>query len=303
MLGWGKGPVDMVLPTLRIPQLLLFVEAASLLQDSSQLLLQAGQATADLPELIAEARGRAEAQLQSLGIPAELRAQVRGILRLTPPPQVLAYLRDLLDRGSGPDLEAFLTQTGSEFTLLRFPPLLLGAVALQLLLERLDFSPEEKTVLQAQRDQWEQALAELAAHHKVSPEPLRAAAETALQAASAEELLQLGQDLFQDLQDLAGAGPGPEAEPQVELAGPLVLLMVADHLLAQTEYPLTPDQRLDLQTNRAEAESRLLAMQKLGHLENLAEQRAYIQAWIAQSSVPELLQALDRWFTPSEADS
>jgi hypothetical protein len=293
----------MVLPTLRIPQLLLFVEAASLLQDTSQVLLQAGQATADLPEVIAEAQARAEAQLQTLGIPAELRAQARGILRLTSPPQVLAYLQDLLDRGSGPDLEAFLEQAGSGSTLLRFPPLLVGAVALQVLLERLDFSPQEKAVLQAQRDQWEQALAELATHHKVSPEPLRAAAETVLRAASAEELLQLGQDLFQDLQDLAGADSEPEAESQVELAGPLVFLMVADHLLAQTEYPLTPEQRLDLQTNRAAAESRLLAMQKLGRLENLAEQRAYIRSWINQTSVPDLLRALDRFFAASEPNA
>jgi hypothetical protein len=293
----------MVLPTLRIPQLLLFVEAASLLQDTSQVLLQAGQATADLPEVIAEAQARAEAQLQTLGIPAELRAQARGILRLTSPPQVLAYLQDLLDRGSGLDLEAFLEQAGSGSTLLRFPPLLVGAVALQVLLERLDFSPQEKAVLQAQRDQWEQALAELAARHKVSPEPLRAAAETALRAASAEELLQLGQDLFQDLQDLAGADSEPEAESQVELAGPLVFLMVADHLLAQTEHPLTPEQRLDLQINRAEAESRLLAMQKLGRLENLAEQRAYIRSWINQTSVPDLLRALDRFFAASEPNA
>ncbi|MFS8925318.1 hypothetical protein NW863_12725 [Synechococcus sp. B60.1] len=295
----------MVLPTLRIPQLLLFVEAASLLQDSSQALLQAGQATADLPEVIAEARGRAEAQLQSLGIPAELRAQVRGILRLTSLPQVLAYLQDLLDAGSGPDLEAFLNQAGSASTLLRFPPLLLGAVTLQVLLERLDFSPAEQAVLQAQRAQWEQALAELATSHGVSLEPLRAVAERALQAVSTEELLQLGQDLAQDLEDWGALGATEvegETEPQVELAGPLVFLMVADHLLAQTEYPLTPDQRLDLQTNRAEAESRLAAMQKLGRLENLAEQRAYIQAWIAQTAVPDLLQALDRWFTPSEVD-
>ncbi len=293
----------MVLPTLRIPQLLLFVEAAGLLRDSSQALLQAGQATADLPELIAEAQAQAEAQLQTLGIPAELRAQARGILRLTSPPQVLAYLQDLLDRGSGPDLEAFLEQAGSDSTLLRFPPLLVGAVALQVLLERLDFSPQERAVLQAQQDQWEQALAELATSHGVSPEPLRAAAETALRAASAEELLQLGQDLFQDLQDLAGADSEPEAESQVELAGPLLLMMVADHLLAQTEHPLTSDQRLDLQTNRAEAESRLLAMQKLGRLENLAEQQAYIRSWIDQTSVPDLLRALDRFFAASEPNA
>jgi hypothetical protein len=283
--------------------LLLFVEAASLLQDTSQVLLQAGQATADLPEVIAEAQARAEAQLQTLGIPAELRAQARGILRLTSPPQVLAYLQDLLDRGSGPDLETFLEQAGSGSTLLRFPPLLVGAVALQVLLERLDFSPQEKAVLQAQRDQWEQALAELATHHRVSPEPLRATAETVLRAASAEELLQLGQDLLQDLQDLAAADSEPEAEPQVELAGPLLFMMVADHLLAQTEHPLTPEQRLDLQINRAEAESRLLAMQKLGRLENLAEQRAYIRSWINQTSVPDLLRALDRFFAASEPNA
>lgn len=179
----------------------------------------------------------------------------------------------------------------------------MGAVALQVLLERLDFSPEERAVVQAQRDQWEQALAELAIHHRVSPEPLQAAAETVLRAASAEELLQLGQDLFQDLQDLAVADSEPEAEPQVELAGPLLFMMVADYLLAQTEYPLTPEQRLDLQTNRAEAETRYLAMQKLGRIENLAEQQAYIRSWIDQASVPDLLQALDRLFAASEPNS
>jgi len=299
----------MVWPTLQVPQVLLFVEAASLLRDSSRVLLQAGQATADLPELIAEAQARAEAQVQLLGIPADLRAQVRGILRLTSPQEVLAYLQDLLDRGSGPDLEAFLEQAGSASTVLRFPPLLVGAVALQVLLERLDFSPEERAVVQAQRDQWEQALAELAIHHRVSPEPLRATAETVLRAASAEELLQLGQDLFQDLhlfqdlQDLAVADSEPEAEPQVELAGPLLFMMVADYLLAQTEYPLTPEQRLDLQTNRAAAETRYLAMQKLGRIENLAEQQAYIRSWIDQASVPDLLQALDRFFAASEPNS
>lgn len=296
----------MVWPTLQVPQVLLFVEAASLLQDSSQVLLQAGRATADLPELIAEAQARAEVQVQLLGIPADLRAQVRGILRLTSPQEVLAYLQDLLDRGSGPDLEAFLEQAGSASTVLRFPPLLVGAVALQVLLERLDFSPEERAVVQAQRDQWEQALAELAIHHRVSPEPLRATAETVLRAASAEELLQLGQDLLQDLQDLqdlAAADSEPEAEPQVELAGPLLFMMVADHLLAQTEYPLTPEQRLDLQTNRAAAETRYLAMQKLGRIENLAEQQAYIRSWIDQASVPDLLQALDRFFAASEPNS
>lgn len=296
----------MVWPTLQVPQVLLFVEAASLLQDSSQVLLQAGRATADLPELIAEAQARAEVQVQLLGIPADLRAQVRGILRLTSPQEVLAYLQDLLDRGSGPDLETFLEQAGSASTVLRFPPLLVGAVALQVVLERLDFSPEERAVVQAQRDQWEQALAELAIHHRVSPEPLQAAAETVLRAASAEELLQLGQDLLQDLQDLqdlAVADSEPEAEPQVELAGPLLFMMVADHLLAQTEYPLTPEQRLDLQTNRAEAETRYLAMQKLGRIENLAEQQAYIRSWIDQASVPDLLQALDRFFAASEPNS
>ncbi len=293
----------MVFPTLRVPQLLLFVEAASLLRDSSQELLQAGQVAADLPELIAEAQACAETQLQTLGIPADLRDQVHGILRLTPPQLVLAYLQDLIDRGSGPNMEAFLEQVGSASTLLRFPPTLVGAVALQVLLEQLDFSAEEAALLQANRAQWEQTLAELAAHHRVSPEPLRAAAETALRAASAEELLQLGQDLLQDLQDLAAADSEPEAEPQVELAGPLLFMMVADHLLAQTEHPLTPEQRLDLQTNRAEAESRYLAMQKLGRIENLAEQQAYIRAWIDQTAVPDLLRALDRFFAPSEPNS
>ncbi len=287
----------MVFPTLRVPQLLLFVEAASLLRDSSQVLLQAGQVAADLPELIAEAQARAETQLQPLGIPADLRAQVHGILRLTPPQSVLAYLQDLIDRGSGPDMEAFLEQVGSASTLLRFPPALVGTVALQLLLEQLDFSTEEAAVLQANRAQWEQTLAELATHHAISLEPLRVATETALRAASSEELVQLGQDC-----SMADPEAEAETETQPELAGPLLFMMVADHLLAQTEHPLTPEQRLDLQTNRGQAETRYLAMQKLGRIENLAEQQAYIQSWMDQASVPDLLRALDHFFAVFEVN-
>lgn len=286
----------MVFPTLRVPQLLLFVEAASLLQDTSQVLLQAGQAAADLPELIAEAQARAETQLEPLGIPADLRTQVRSILRLTPPQLVLAYLQDLIDIGSGLDLEAFLAQVGSASTLLRFPPALVGSVALGLLLERLDFSREEAESLQANQAQLEQILAELASRHTIDLEPLRAATETALRPASSEELVQLGQDLW-------AAGPEPEPEPQPELAGPLLFMMVADHLLTQTEYPLTPEQRLDLQTNRGQAEACYQAMEKLGRIENLAQQQAYIQAWIDQTPPTDLLRALDHFFAVLEVNS
>ncbi|MGQ9836924.1 MAG: hypothetical protein ACUVRV_02880 [Cyanobacteriota bacterium] len=291
----------MVFPTLRVPQLLLFVEAASLLQDSSQVLLQAGQAAADLPELIAAAQARAETQLEPLRIPAELRTRVHGILRLTPLQLVLAYLQDLLDIGSGPDLEAFLAQVGSASTLLRFPPALVASVALGLLLERLDFSKEEAELLQANRAQLEQILAELASCHTIDLEPLRAATEIALRPASAQELVQLGEDLLG--QDLWAVDPEPKPEPKLELAGPLLFMMVADHLLAQTEYPLTPEQRLDLQTNRGQAETRYRAMEKLGRIENLAQQQDYIQAWIDQTSPADLLQALDHFFAVLEVSS
>ncbi|MEN9203303.1 MAG: hypothetical protein Q6K80_10475 [Thermostichus sp. DG_1_6_bins_120] len=286
----------MVFPTIRVPQLLLFVEAASMLRDSSQILLQAGQVAADLPELIAAAQARAEDQLESLRIPSDLQAQVYGILRLTPPPLVLAYVQDLIDSGSGPDLEAFLEQVGSASTLLRFPPTLVGLVALGLLLERLDFSPEEAATIQTSRAQLEQTLVELADYHAIDLEPLRAATETVLESVSPEELLQLGQDLW-------AADPEPEPAPQPELAGPLLFMMVADHLLTQTEFVLTPEQRLDLQTNRAQAEARYLAMQKLGRIQNLAEQQAYIQSWIDQNSPADLLQAMDQFFAVLEEDS
>ncbi|MFQ3612172.1 MAG: hypothetical protein SNJ68_00480 [Cyanobacteriota bacterium] len=286
----------MVFPTIRVPQLLLFVEAASLLQDSSQVLLQAGQVAADLPELIAVAQARAETQLEPLGIPADLRAQVHGILWLTPPQSVLAYLQDLIDIGSGPDMETFLEQVGSASTLLRFPPALVGSVALGLLLERLDFSTEEAEVLEANRAQLEQTLAELASRYAIDLEPLRTATEIALQPASPEELVQLGQDLWV-------ADSEPEPDPQPELVGPLLFMMVADHLLAQTESVLTPEQRLDLQTNRGQAETRYLAMEKLGRIENLAEQQAYIQAWIDQTPPADLLRALDQLFAVLEVNS
>ncbi len=277
----------MVFPTLAVPQLLLFVEAADVLLDSSQRLVQAGQAAADIPEWIAAAKARAEAQLQPLEIPAELRAQVHGILRLTPPSLVLAYLQDLLDRGSGPDLEAFLAEAGSASTLLRFPPALVASVALGILLERLDFSEEEAQALQANRRQLEETLAALASHFAIDLEPLRAATERALSSASPAELVQLGEDLeWEDEED----------QPPPQLAGPLVFMMVADHLLAQSELPLTPEQRLDLQINRAQAEARYLTMEQLGYLENVAEQRAYIQAWLERTPVADLLQAVDELF-------
>ncbi|MEN9220834.1 MAG: hypothetical protein Q6M04_00195 [Thermostichus sp. BF3_bins_97] len=286
----------MVFPTIPVPQLLLFVEATSLLRESSQVLLQAGQAAADLPELIAEAQVRAEAKLAPMGIPDPLRAKVHSLLRLTPPELVLAYLQDLIDKGSGLDIEAFLDQVGSESTLLRFPPALVGFVALGLLLEGLDFSAEEAEALQTNRAQLEQTLVALASPHAINLEPLRTATEIALQSASPEELLQLGQDLWT-------AHSEPEPEPQPELAGPLLFMMVVDHLLTQTEHPLTPEQRLDLQTNRGQAETRYLAMQKLGRIENLAEQQAYIQSWIDHTSTPDLLAALDRFFGVLEVNS
>ncbi|MEN9224466.1 MAG: hypothetical protein Q6L60_05980 [Thermostichus sp. HHBFW_bins_43] len=306
----------MVFPTIPVPQLLLFAEATGLLQESSQVLLQAGQAAADLPELIAEAQARAEAKLAPMGIPESLRTQVHGLLRLTPPELVLAYLQDLVDKGSGPDIEAFLDQVGSESTLLRFPPALVGSVTLGLLLETLELTPEESEAFYQNRAQLETTLAELASQHAIALEPLRAATEAALQTASPEELLQLGQDLADG--DACGTGGGegcfpspyrgpsdgqPATESGLELAGPLLFMMVVDHLLTQTEHPLTPEQRLDLQVNRGQAETRYLAMQKLGRIENLAEQQAYIQSWIDHTPTPDLLAALDRLFGVLETNS
>ncbi|MGF1577633.1 MAG: hypothetical protein ACFCU9_17165, partial [Cyanophyceae cyanobacterium] len=201
-----------------------------------------------------------------------------------------------------PDLEGFLaaadpTQTG----ILRLPKLVVCPEALRQVLERISFEPEDLAALQSNWQEMEARLSTAAAQQQMDPQPLRSNVAAALAQLSPEALLLLVQDygLEESMQ------PEPDPPPQqdtLNVVGPLLFLEIADHLLGSPT--LTPDQQLDLQTNRGKAEAKLRAMQKLGRIEDPEAQKQQIQAWIQQFSTEQLLQMLDRLFEiDAETDS
>lgn len=298
----------MSIPHVMAPRLLLFTCAARVLYRSSQALLVAGSLEADLPVAIEEARQQAEIKLAA-GLATEgisFSEAEEGILMdsllLTPPSEVLGLIQDWIDDGSGPDLEGFLaaadpTQTG----ILRLPKLVVCPEALRQVLERISFEPEDLAALQSNWQEMEARLSTAAAQQQMDPQPLRSNVAAALAQLSPEALLLLVQDygLEESMQ------PEPDPQPQqntLNVVGPLLFLEIADHLLGSPT--LTPDQQLDLQTNRGKAEAKLRAMQKLGRIEDPEAQKQQIQAWIQQFSTEQLLQMLDRLFEiDGETDS
>ncbi len=298
----------MSIPHVMAPRLLLFTCAARVLYRSSQALLVAGSLEADLPVAIEEARQQAEIKLAA-GLATEgisFSEAEEGILMdsllLTPPPEVLGLIQNWIDDGSGPDLEGFLaaadpTQTG----ILRLPKLVVCPEALKQVLERISFEPEDLATLQATWQEMEARLSTVAAQQQMDPQPLRSNVAASLAQLSPEALLLLVQDygLEESMQ------PEPDPPPQqntLNVVGPLLFLEIADHLLGSPT--LTPDQQLDLQTNRGKAEAKLRAMQKLGRIEDPEAQKQQIQAWIQQFPTEQLLQKLDRLFEiDAETDS
>ncbi len=289
----------MSLPHLTASRLLLFCCGARVLYRSSQALLAAGSLEADLPLAIQEARQVAEAKLTQAGIPLT-DPLVMDALGLMPPPEVLGLLRDWIDRGAGPDLEGFLaTVDPAAEGILRLPKQVVCPEALRQVLERIPFEADEEVALRANLDRMETQLARLASQTQIDPEPLRAQTQAGLAQLSPEELLVLVQDY--SLEEALQEDPPPQPDHNtLKVVGPLLLIEMADHLLGIPD--LTPDQRLDLQTNRGKAEAKLRAMQKLGRVEDPEAQKQQIQAWIQQFSRDQLLQTLDRLFEREEPE-
>ena len=293
----------MVVPYLHAPKLLIFVEAAEALLYSSHILLQAGVLEADLPPLIEEAKQRAEQVLQHHTPDPQLRQQIRTILRLNPPETVVALVRDLVDRGDGPDLEGFLETVPDEMGSLRFPSRVVGLEALDLLQDHLSATPEEQKAIQANLTQRRTELIQLAQERGVDVDPLRQQARQQLATLDPQALMDLVQDLIAEEDALASDSPEEQPDPRAfTVVGPLLFMEITDHLLALPDSPLTPDQRLDLQVNRGTAEVRYRAMEKLGRIDDLDRQQQQIRAWIAQSSPRELLEQLDQLFEALRSD-
>lgn len=292
----------MSIPYLTAPRILLFTCAARILYRSSQALLQAGSLEADMPLAVAAALEQAEAKLQALdlGEALDLAKTITEIVALMPPAEVLGLVQNWIDEGSGPDLETFL-EHGDPLApgILRYPSLVVCPEALAQLIQRIPFPPTERAALDANLKQMEARLHQVATQQQVDPQALRAQVQVALSQVDPDSLLQIVQAYFDE--EVLTAEPEVGEDPTFNVVGPLLFIEVADHLLGLPEATLTPDQRLDLQTNRATAEVRLGAMKKLGRIEDPDAQKAQIQNWIQSFSPPQLLQMLDRLFEIKES--
>lgn len=312
----------MTIPALEVPKLLLFVEAAQILMQASQVLLAEGHLEADMPELIQEAQELAEAQLQNHAqMDPQLRQQVRDILLLTPPDRILGLIQDVIDQGQGPDLNQFLAPAALEhsgdpgdlgnretsgsaplaMTRIQLPKVLLCTEAVCQLLDRMDFSAEEQQAVQTNLADMEHNLAMMAAAQQIDPNPIRQIARHHFIQLPLDDLLDLVQQFIQE-EDALRSDEASSESSELIVAGPVMFLEIADYLLKQNDWPLTPDQQLDLVLNQAKAEAKLDVMQKLGRIENLEEQQSSLREWIQSQSVTDLLQILDQLFEQDQEE-
>ncbi len=284
-----------MIPYLQAPTLLIFTEATQVLLQSSQALLKAGILEADLPEQVGRAYQQAQHKLQTLygDLDSALCQRVQVLLQLTPPERVMALVQDLSDRGTGPDWEAFLDQVGQEESTLRFPKILVYPEALRQLSQHLPIA--DQNALQPSIDQLQAQLIEHS--QQLDLDSLIQDTHTWLSEQPLPVLEQLIQH-YLDEDDLTESGPPQD----ITVAGPVLFMELVDYLLSQTELELTPDQRLDLQTNRMKAEARYQAMDKLGRIDQVEQQKQLIQTWMAQQTPQAILAQLDTLFSVIDSE-
>ncbi|MEL7084020.1 MAG: hypothetical protein AAF268_04050 [Cyanobacteria bacterium P01_A01_bin.3] len=298
-------------PSLEAPNLLMFVEAACLLQEASLQLVQDGQESIDLPKVMEDAIANAEASLSSMeGFNVdELRQIVRSVLRLSDPEDVLGLLQRLVGTAGG-DIDAFLAQSssGNGVTGMLLPRELLYGEVLRLLQTRL--TPEQQqelaeggeAAIAAEIQSTEDLVCAVARERDVDISVLQSAARQQISPLDTTDLLQLLQTLveetasYQEAQALAR--DALKSKDSVTLAGPLVFTEISTHLLDDPGRNLSSDLRLDLQTNQVKATKKLEAMERLGKVENPEAQKQLIRDLIAKSSTAELLEILDTCFSP-----
>ena len=297
----------MSIPSIEAPNLLMFVEAARLLQQISVGLVEEGKESMDLPGLITEAIARAETQLEEMEAPpsAEVRQMVKSVLQLSAPEEILALLQRLVN-STGGDVAVFLERGATGMTSVVLPRELLYGEVLQQLCQKLSSEQLEQlatggqAAIAAEIDSLNGRLEEMATERGVEVEELVLEARQQLQGRSGQELLELLQELLaeverqQEAQEMARQAV--RSKESLGMAGPLVFVMIAKHLIETAAGSLSADRRLDLQVNLGKAEQKLAAMERMGKVDNPELQRQLIQELIDRSEPQELMAVLDEYF-------
>ncbi|WP_017325171.1 hypothetical protein [Synechococcus sp. PCC 7336] len=302
----------MATPSIEAPNLLMFAETARVLQQTSRSLVEQGRESVDLPGLMTEAIAKAEQRLEELDLPRspQLRQTIRSVLQLSSPDDVLALLQRLIGIAGG-DVEAFLERSDAGVTGVLLPRELLYSQVLELLAQRLTETQLEeiaaggKGAIATEVERLNDEIAAVARDRHIDIEPLQATARKQLRPCDTAELLQLLETLVieidrqQEAQDLARAAA--RAKDSITLAGPLLFTEISQYLLGAPNSALSPDRRLDLQTNQAKALAKLAAMERLGKVDNPEAQKQLIRELIARSSPEELLNILETCFVADDS--
>jgi hypothetical protein len=266
----------------------VFIRAAELLLASSQALLLAGEASADVPLMIAAALEQAR-QYHVAGDPEP----VLDLLNLVSPEELVQQVQALVAPWS--DLNQFLAAAGKTQVRVTFPDGLVSLVVLKQLQQTLSLNPGEQEIVQLNVDVLDKRLRERAAQGGMPItclERWQAQVMERLQTLDPQSLWHLAKTYLEEEEDL------PPPPPTV--AGPILYLEVSEYLLNHPDLKITPDQRLDLQINAGRAEARLNAMNRLGKIRDPEGERQLIRAWMQQHSPQDLLSYLGLWF-PTQA--
>ena len=297
----------MTVPSLEAPNLLMFVEAARLLQQTSYQLVEDARESIDLPQVMEEAILKAETRLSALELAdsQSLRQVIRSVLQLSDPEDVLGLLQRLVGTTGG-NIEAFLMASGSGVTGILLPRELLYAEVLRQLQDRLTPEQQEEIAdggseaIGQEIQAMDEHVRAVAHERNVEIDPLLAAARQQIQPLETAELLHVLQTLVEETANYEAAQSlareAAKAKASVTLAGPLVFTEIASHLLEDPGRQLSHDLRLDLQTNQVKAQQKLEAMDRLGKVENPEAQKHLIRDLIAKSSTEELLEILNTCF-------
>ncbi|MGK7909129.1 MAG: hypothetical protein AB4040_18130 [Synechococcus sp.] len=299
----------MSVPSLEAPNLLMFVEAARLLQQASYQLVEEGKESIDLPRVMDAAIAKAEDRLTQLNLEdgASLRQVVQSVLQLSDPEDVLGLLQRLVGTAGG-NIESFLAQSEAGITGVLLPRELLYGEVLRQLQVRLSPAQQEEIAeggteaISSEIQAMDEHILAVAIERGVDIAPLSTAAQKQLQPLETTELLQVLQTLVEETNSYeeaqALAREAARAKESLTLTGPLLFSEIATHLLEDPGRCLSADLRLDLQTNQVKAKKKLEAMERLGKVDHPEAQKQLIHDLIARSSTEELLEILETCFSP-----
>ena len=299
----------MSVPSLEAPNLLMFVEAARLLQQASYQLVEEGKESIDLPRVMDAAIAKAEDRLTQLNLEdrASLQQVVQSVLQLSDPEDVLGLLQRLVGTAGG-NIESFLAQSEAGITGVLLPRELLYGEVLRQLQVRLSPAQQEEIAeggteaISSEIQAMDEHILAVAIERGVDIAPLSTAAQKQLQPLETTELLQVLQTLVEETNSYeeaqALAREAARTKESLTLTGPLLFSEISAHLLEDPGRCLSADLRLDLQTNQVKAKKKLEAMERLGKVDHPEAQKQLIRDLIARSSTEELLEILETCFSP-----